>query len=150
MSSTIRLQRAFPRHRRQHMVATSSEAPRRFKPRPDHNKAGWYARYGLLPFERATGNGAQEMFLDVRTIRRASSFESSPVGTGTGRRAGAILTCLFRRAKSGGMSSGLRTGASACEIVIFKNILVRHRWIIPNASTKSSAAVCRTESTASK
>lgn len=41
------------------------------------DKAGWYARYGFLPLEGATGS-LRKMFLDVRTIRRASSFESSP------------------------------------------------------------------------
>lgn len=42
------------------------------------DKVGWYARYGFLPLEGTTGGGVQKMFLDVRTIRRASSFESSP------------------------------------------------------------------------
>ncbi len=42
------------------------------------DKAGWYARYGFLPLEGAATGGALKMFLDVRTIRRASSFESSP------------------------------------------------------------------------
>jgi GNAT superfamily N-acetyltransferase len=42
------------------------------------DKAGWYARYGFIPLEGATATGPQKMFLDVRTIRRASSFESSP------------------------------------------------------------------------
>ncbi len=42
------------------------------------DKAGWYARYGFVPLEGATTTSAQKMFLDVRTIRRASSFESSP------------------------------------------------------------------------
>jgi len=41
-------------------------------------KAGWYARYGFIPLEGASASGPQRMFLDVRTIRRASSFESSP------------------------------------------------------------------------
>jgi GNAT superfamily N-acetyltransferase len=42
------------------------------------DKAGWYARYGFIPLEGAAATGPQKMFLDVRTIRRASSFESSP------------------------------------------------------------------------
>ena len=42
------------------------------------DKAGWYARYGFIPLEGASASGPQRMFLDVRTIRRASSFESSP------------------------------------------------------------------------
>jgi GNAT superfamily N-acetyltransferase len=40
------------------------------------DKAGWYARYGFIPLEGAVGTGLQKMFLDVRTIRRASSFEA--------------------------------------------------------------------------
>jgi GNAT superfamily N-acetyltransferase len=42
------------------------------------DKAGWYARYGFIPLEGASAASPQKMFLDVRTIRRASSFESSP------------------------------------------------------------------------
>ncbi|MGD0832480.1 MAG: GNAT family N-acetyltransferase [Terracidiphilus sp.] len=42
------------------------------------DKAGWYARYGFVPIEGATASGPQKMFLDVRTIRRALSLESSP------------------------------------------------------------------------
>jgi GNAT superfamily N-acetyltransferase len=42
------------------------------------DKASWYARYGFIPIKGATGSGPQKMFLDVRTIRRALSFESSP------------------------------------------------------------------------
>ena len=42
------------------------------------DKAGWYARYGFIPLEGASATSPQKMFLDVRTIRRASSFESSP------------------------------------------------------------------------
>lgn len=42
------------------------------------DKAGWYARYGFVPLEGAAAASPQKMFLDVRTIRRASSFESSP------------------------------------------------------------------------
>ena len=42
------------------------------------DKTGWYARYGFVPLEGAVASGPQRMFLDVRTIRRASSFESSP------------------------------------------------------------------------
>ena len=42
------------------------------------DKAGWCARYGFLPLEGAAATSPQKMFLDVRTIRRASSFESSP------------------------------------------------------------------------
>lgn len=41
-------------------------------------KASWYARYGFVPLEGAAASGPQKMFLDVRTIRRALSFESSP------------------------------------------------------------------------
>jgi hypothetical protein len=40
------------------------------------DKAGWYARYGFLPLEGASATGPQKMFLDVRTIRRASSIDS--------------------------------------------------------------------------
>jgi hypothetical protein len=46
------------------------------------DKAGWYARYGFLPLEGAATTSPQKMFLDVRTIRRASSFESSPAERG--------------------------------------------------------------------
>ncbi len=42
------------------------------------DKAGWYARYGFVPIEGAAASSPQKMFLDVRTIRRASSQESSP------------------------------------------------------------------------
>ena len=42
------------------------------------DKAGWYARYGFVPFEGTTATGPQKMFLDVRTIRRALSIESFP------------------------------------------------------------------------
>jgi GNAT superfamily N-acetyltransferase len=42
------------------------------------DKTGWYARYGFVPLVGATAGGPQRMFLDVRTIRRASSSESSP------------------------------------------------------------------------
>jgi predicted N-acetyltransferase YhbS len=42
------------------------------------DKTGWYAHYGFVPIEGAAANGPQKMFLDVRTIRRALSFESSP------------------------------------------------------------------------
>ncbi|MGB8480410.1 MAG: GNAT family N-acetyltransferase [Acidobacteriaceae bacterium] len=42
------------------------------------DKAGWYACYGFLPLEGAAATSPQKMFLDVRTIRRASSIESSP------------------------------------------------------------------------
>jgi len=42
------------------------------------DKTGWYARYGFIPVEEAAASGPQKMFLDVRTIRRALSFESSP------------------------------------------------------------------------
>jgi GNAT superfamily N-acetyltransferase len=41
------------------------------------DKAGWYARYGFVPIEGGAAAGPQKMFLDVRTIRRALSFESS-------------------------------------------------------------------------
>jgi GNAT superfamily N-acetyltransferase len=43
------------------------------------DKTGWYARYGFVPLEGAAASGPQKMFLDVRTIRRAMSQESSPV-----------------------------------------------------------------------
>jgi GNAT superfamily N-acetyltransferase len=42
------------------------------------DKAGWYARYGFLPLEGAAATSPQKMFLDVRTIRRASSIDSFP------------------------------------------------------------------------
>ena len=42
------------------------------------DKAGWYARYGFLPLEGAAATSTQKMFLDVRTIRRASSIDSFP------------------------------------------------------------------------
>ena len=42
------------------------------------DKAGWYARYGFVPLEGPATTSPQKMFLDVRTIRRATSFESSP------------------------------------------------------------------------
>ncbi|MGA2218229.1 MAG: hypothetical protein ABSG51_09090, partial [Terracidiphilus sp.] len=42
------------------------------------DKTGWYARYGFIPVGEAAASGPQKMFLDVRTIRRALSFESSP------------------------------------------------------------------------
>ena len=42
------------------------------------DKVGWYARYGFVPLEGALATSPQKMFLDVRTIRRASSVESSP------------------------------------------------------------------------
>ena len=42
------------------------------------DKVGWYARYGFVPLEGALATSPQKMFLDVRTIRRATSFESSP------------------------------------------------------------------------
>jgi len=41
-------------------------------------KAGWYARYGFVPLEGPATTSPRKMFLDVRTIRRATSFESSP------------------------------------------------------------------------
>jgi GNAT superfamily N-acetyltransferase len=41
------------------------------------DKVGWYARYGFLPIKGAAASGPQKMFLDVRTIRRAVSSESS-------------------------------------------------------------------------
>jgi GNAT superfamily N-acetyltransferase len=41
------------------------------------DKAGWYARYGFLPLEGAAATSPKRMFLDVRTIRRALSSESS-------------------------------------------------------------------------
>ena len=42
------------------------------------DKAGWYARYGFLPLEGTAATSPQRMFLDVRTIRRASSIDSFP------------------------------------------------------------------------
>ena len=41
------------------------------------DKAGWYARYGFLPLEGAAATSPKRLFLDVRTIRRALSSESS-------------------------------------------------------------------------
>ena len=41
------------------------------------DKVGWYARYGFLPLEGKAATSPQKMFLDVRTIRRALSSESS-------------------------------------------------------------------------
>ena len=41
------------------------------------DKAGWYARYGFIPLEGTAATSPQKMFLDVRTIRRALSSESS-------------------------------------------------------------------------
>jgi GNAT superfamily N-acetyltransferase len=41
------------------------------------DKVGWYARYGFIPLEGTTATSLQKMFLDVRTIRRALSSESS-------------------------------------------------------------------------
>ena len=43
------------------------------------DKVGWYARYGFIPLEGTTATSLQKMFLDVRTIRRALSSESSSV-----------------------------------------------------------------------
>ena len=40
------------------------------------DKVGWYARYGFVPIEGAAASSPQKMFLDVRTIRRASSIDS--------------------------------------------------------------------------
>jgi predicted N-acetyltransferase YhbS len=45
-------------------------------------KTCWYARYGSIPLEKAAASGPQKMFLDVRTFRRALSFESSPTNRG--------------------------------------------------------------------
>ena len=42
------------------------------------DKAGWYARYGFVPLEGPATTSPRKMFLDVRTIRRATSFELSP------------------------------------------------------------------------
>jgi GNAT superfamily N-acetyltransferase len=36
------------------------------------DKAGWYARYGFIRLEGAVETGPQRMFLDVRSIRRAT------------------------------------------------------------------------------
>jgi GNAT superfamily N-acetyltransferase len=41
------------------------------------DKVGWYARYGFVPLEGTATSSPQKMFLDVRTIRRALSSESS-------------------------------------------------------------------------
>jgi GNAT superfamily N-acetyltransferase len=41
------------------------------------DKVGWYARYGFLPLEGTAATSSQKIFLDVRTIRRALSSESS-------------------------------------------------------------------------
>jgi GNAT superfamily N-acetyltransferase len=46
------------------------------------DKTGWYARYGFLPLEGAAATSPQKMFLDVRTIRRASSIDSFPAERG--------------------------------------------------------------------
>jgi GNAT superfamily N-acetyltransferase len=46
------------------------------------DKVGWYARYGFVPIEGTVASSPQKMFLDVRTIRRASSSESSPAERG--------------------------------------------------------------------
>jgi hypothetical protein len=46
------------------------------------DKARWYARYGFVPLEGSPATGPQKMFLDVRTIRRASSSESLPAERG--------------------------------------------------------------------
>jgi GNAT superfamily N-acetyltransferase len=35
------------------------------------DKVGWYAKYGFVPIEGAIEDGPQEMFLDLRTIRKA-------------------------------------------------------------------------------
>jgi GNAT superfamily N-acetyltransferase len=40
------------------------------------DKAGWYARYGFIPLEGTAATSPQKMFLDVRTIRRASLIDS--------------------------------------------------------------------------
>jgi GNAT superfamily N-acetyltransferase len=40
------------------------------------DKVGWYARYGFIPLEGTAATSPQKMFLDVRTIRRASSIDS--------------------------------------------------------------------------
>jgi hypothetical protein len=73
-----------------HSIAKSLSASRLVLTNPVHldaciitdayqDKVGWYARYGFLPLEgAAAGAAVQKMFLDVRTIRRASSIESSP------------------------------------------------------------------------
>lgn len=42
------------------------------------DKAGWYARYGFLPLEGVASTSQRRMFLDVRTIRRASSIDFFP------------------------------------------------------------------------
>jgi predicted N-acetyltransferase YhbS len=42
------------------------------------DKAEWYGRYGFIPLEGTATIGSIKMFLDVRTIRRAMSQESSP------------------------------------------------------------------------
>lgn len=35
------------------------------------DRISWYAKYGFVPIEGATGSGPQRMFLDLRTIRAA-------------------------------------------------------------------------------
>jgi GNAT superfamily N-acetyltransferase len=42
------------------------------------DKVEWYARYGFIPLDGTATIGPVKMFLDVRTIRRAMSQESSP------------------------------------------------------------------------
>ena len=37
-------------------------------------KAGWYGRYGFVALDQAEGTRTQKMFLDVRTLRRASGL----------------------------------------------------------------------------
>jgi GNAT superfamily N-acetyltransferase len=37
----------------------------------NRDRAGWYARYGLVPVEGGAENGPIKMFLDIRTIRAA-------------------------------------------------------------------------------
>ena len=38
------------------------------------DKVGWYARYGFVPLDEATETRTRKMFLDVRTVRRASGL----------------------------------------------------------------------------
>lgn len=40
-------------------------------------RTGWYAKYGFIPIEGAPKDGAQKMFLDIRTIRAALKSESA-------------------------------------------------------------------------
>jgi GNAT superfamily N-acetyltransferase len=41
------------------------------------DRVGWYAKYGFIPIEGGQKDGPQKMFLDVRTIRAASTKGSA-------------------------------------------------------------------------